>query len=70
MRTTCPFRLLLPFERHIRGEEDKPLPVPYVKPRKPLPVGTGEAMVKKEAVVENTESTEKTKPEKTVHLLS
>ncbi len=29
----CLFRLVLPFERHIKGEEDKPLPPS--KPRKP-----------------------------------
>lgn len=29
----CFFRLVLPFERHIKGEEDRPLPPS--KPRKP-----------------------------------
>lgn len=29
----CDFRLVLPFERHIKGEDDRPLPAS--KPRKP-----------------------------------
>ena len=66
----CLFRLLLPFERRVRGEESKPLPVPYVKPRRAAQAGTAEISVTKEACTEEPESTGKTKPDKVVRVHS
>ena len=66
----CLFRLLLPFERRVRGEEGKPLPVPYVKPRRAAQAGTTEISVKTEACSEEPESTAKTKPDKMVRVRS
>ena len=66
----CLFRLLLPFERRVRGEEGKPLPVPYVKPRRAAQAGTTDTSAKTEACSEEAESTGRTKPDKMVSVRS
>lgn len=50
----CFFRLVLPFERHIKGEEDRPLPPS--KPRKPYKRNLDGKVAKAERKKKRTQS--------------
>lgn len=62
----CSFRLVLPFERRIKGEDDKPLPPS--KPRKPYKRNLDGKVHKAEKKRKRTESDREMDPEVTYYI--
>lgn len=60
---TCVFRLVLPFERHIKGEDDRPLPTS--KPRKPYKRNLDSKLQKAEKKRKRSQSDRDVDPEVT-----